>query len=66
MTIFELYAYEEYEKVKDLLLECLNEYKGDCEVIFDLYTHDDKLYRLSYIEEEIKFDEVKEKIVLKF
>lgn len=66
VTIFELYGILDYKSITDLLTEKLETYDGPCEIIIDLYTHDDKLYRLSYLDEEAKLEEVKEKIVLEF
>ena len=66
VSIFELYSKDDYYAVADKIKLALQEYDGPVEAIFDLYTHDNKLYRLSYLDEEVKLEEVKEKIILEF
>ena len=66
VTIFELYSTLDYQKTAELIQSTLLDYDGNLEIIFDLYTHEDKLYRLSFIDDKFKLEEVKEKIILEF
>ena len=66
VTIFELYSILDYKETAELIKKQLIDYDSSVEAIFDLYTHDDKLYRLSYLDDEFKLEEVKEKIILEF
>ena len=66
VSVFELYSILDYKESAELIKKQLVDYDGPVEAIFDLYTHDDKLYRLSYIDDEFKLEEVKEKIILEF
>lgn len=50
VTIFEMYCLYNYENTSNYLKEVLEGYSHVADVIIDLYTHDDKSYRLSNLD----------------
>lgn len=59
VTIFEMNSLYNYANVSDYLKEMLEEYNHVADVIIDLYTHDDKEYRLSNLDGIVKLEECK-------
>lgn len=59
VTIFELNSLYNYSFISDYLKEVLEGYDHVADVIIDLYTHDDKEYRLSNLDGIVKLEELK-------
>lgn len=59
VTIFEMNSLYNYANVSDYLKEVLEGYSHVADVIIDLYTHDDKEYRLSNLDGIVKLEEYK-------
>lgn len=59
VTIFEMLSRYNFENVSVYLKEILEEYNHVADVIIDLYTHDDKAYRLSNLDGIVKLEEMK-------
>lgn len=59
VTIFEMYSLYNYQNVSEYLKELLDGYDHRADVIIDLYTHDDKKYRLSNLDGIVKLEECK-------
>lgn len=59
VTIFEMYSLYNYQNVSEYLKELLEGYDHRADVIIDLYTHDDKKYRLSNLDGIVKLEECK-------
>ena len=59
VTIFELNSLYNFQFISDYLKETLGEYDHVADVIIDLYTHDDKEYRLSNLDGIVKLEELK-------
>lgn len=59
VTVFEIYSKYNYQVISDYLKEILEGYDHIADVIIDLYTHDDKEYRLSNLDGIVKLEECK-------
>ena len=59
VTFFELNSLYNYQFISDYLKEVLEGYNHVADVIIDLYTHDDKEYRLSNLDGIVKLEELK-------
>lgn len=59
VTLFELYSTISYYEISDFLYELLSKYTHDCDIVFDFFTHDNHLYRLTDIAGEIKIDQLR-------
>lgn len=59
VTVFEIYSKYNYQVISDYLKEMLEGYDHIADVIIDLYTHDDKEYRLSNLDGIVKLEECK-------
>lgn len=59
VTILEMYGLSNYTIVSDYLKEVLEGYNHIADVIIDIYTHDDKQYRLSNLDGIVKLEECK-------
>ena len=59
VTIFEMNSLYNYANISDYLKEVLEGYSHVADVIIDLYTHDDKEYRLSNLDGIVKLEECK-------
>ena len=59
VTIFEMYSLYNYANISEYLKEVLEGYDHRADVIIDLYTHDDKEYRLSNLDGIVKLEECK-------
>lgn len=59
VTIFEMNSLYNYANISDYLKEILEGYNHVADVIIDLYTHDDKEYRLSNLDGIVKLEECK-------
>ena len=59
VTIFEMYSLYNCTVISEYLKEMLEEYDHKADVIIDLYTHDDKEYRLSNLDGIVKLEECK-------
>lgn len=59
VTVFEMYSKYNYQVISDYLKEMLEGYDHVADVIIDLYTHDDKEYRLSNLDGIVKLEECK-------
>ena len=59
VTVFEMYSKYNYQVISDYLKEILEGYDHIADVIIDLYTHDDKEYRLSNLDGIVKLEECK-------
>ena len=66
ITVFELYGTKNYFQTSTYMKELLEHYTHEADVIFDFYTHDDKEYRLSNLDAQVKLEEIANKIELKF
>lgn len=62
VTVFEMFSLYNYANVSDYLKEMLEGYNHIADVIIDLYTHDDKQYRLSNLDGIVKLEECKKTI----
>lgn len=58
VTIFELFSLYNYNNVSEFLKETLESYNHEADVIIDLFTHDDKKYRLSNLDGIVKLEEM--------
>lgn len=58
VTVFELYSLMNYSSVSIYLEELLQKYTHEADVVIDLYTHDNKIYRLSDIDAITKLEEL--------
>lgn len=65
VTILELYGLKNYFQTSSYLKELLEFYTHEADVIIDIYTHDDKEYRLSNLDGIVKLEEMDNKIELK-
>lgn len=54
VTIAELYGLQKDSSAIDILKEALEEYDHSADVIIDIYTHDNKAYRLSNLDGIVK------------
>lgn len=59
VTIFEMNSLYNYQNISEYLKEVLEGYDHVADVIIDLYTHDDKQYRLSNLDGIVKLEECK-------
>ena len=59
VTIFELYGKSIYHETALYLEEILKGYSHEADVIIDVFTHDNHMYRLSNLEGIVKVEEVK-------
>lgn len=59
VTIFEMNSTYNYHNISEYLKEMLEGYNHIADVIIDLYTHDDKEYRLSNLDGIVKLEECK-------
>lgn len=59
VTIFELYGKSIYHETAIYIEELLKNYSHEADVIIDIFTHDDHMYRLSNLEGIVKVEEVK-------
>ena len=66
VTIFELYGLRNYGETSLYLKELLEYYTHEADVLIDIYTHDDKEYRLSNLDGIVKLEELDNKIELTF
>lgn len=68
VTIFEMYGNKPYMETSEYLKDLLNEYDHIADVLIDIYTHDDKEYRLSNLDGVVKLEELNKdkEISLKF
>lgn len=66
VTIFELYGLKNYNETSLYLKELLEFYTHEADVVIDIYTHDDKEYRLSNLDGIVKLEELDNKIELTF
>lgn len=57
VTIFEMYSTYNYHNISEYLKEVLEGYDHVADVIIDVYTHDDKEYRLSNLDGIVKLEE---------
>ena len=62
VTIFEMNSLYNYANISDYLKEVLEGYSHVADVIIDLYTHDDKEYRLSNLDGIVKLEECKKMV----
>lgn len=58
VTIFELFASQNFVQTSDYLKEILEYYSHKADVLIDIYTHDDKEYRLSNLDGIVKLEEI--------
>lgn len=58
VTIFELFANHNYAQTSEFFKELLEFYSHEADVLIDLYTHDDKEYRLSNLDGIVKLEEI--------
>lgn len=61
ITIFELYSLYNYDNTSSYLLELLQFYTHEADVLIDLYTHDSKEYRLSNLDGIVKLEQMNNK-----
>ena len=66
VTILELYGLKNYAETSIYLKELMERYDHEADVLIDIYTHDDKEYRLSDLDGVVKLEEMDNKIVLTF
>ena len=59
ITIFELYGLCIAQETSLYIEELLKNYTHEADVIIDIFTHDDHLYRISNLEGIVKVEEVK-------
>ncbi|MBR3167409.1 MAG: hypothetical protein IKF18_01805 [Erysipelotrichaceae bacterium] len=60
ITIFELYSKEQLQLTAEDALEILQGYHGDADVIFDLFSFDNRMIRLSILDGILNSEEIKE------
>ena len=58
VSIFELYGTKNYSLSSIYIKELLENYNHNADVIIDIYTHDDKEYRLSNLDGIVKLEEL--------
>lgn len=58
ITCFEMYGSKRYSELSEYLVELINKYTHEADVIFDLYTHNNHEYRLSNLEGIVKLEEL--------
>ena len=58
VTIFELYGLKNFDTTSIYLKELLELYSHEADVLIDIYTHDDKEYRLSNLDGIVKLEEI--------
>ena len=58
VSIFELYGTKNYGLSSIYIKELLENYNHNADVIIDIYTHDDKEYRLSNLDGIVKLEEL--------
>lgn len=58
VTIFELYGKKVYMETSEYLKDLLTLYTHEADVLIDIYTHDDKEYRLSNLDGIVKLEEL--------
>lgn len=56
VTILELYSLVNATQCEELLVETFQKYSHEADLIFDLYTHDNKIYRLSNLDGIVKYE----------
>lgn len=61
ITIFELYSLYNYANVSRYLQDLLQYYDHEADVLIDLYTHDQKAYRLSNLDGIVKLEQMEMK-----
>lgn len=66
VSVFELYGTKNYGETSLYLKELLEFYSHEADVLIDIYTHDDKEYRLSNLDGVVKLEELNKNIVLEF
>ncbi|MDO4500315.1 MAG: hypothetical protein Q4B60_03460 [Erysipelotrichaceae bacterium] len=66
VTIFELYGTKNYTETSMYLKEMLEFYTHEADVLIDIYTHDDREYRLSNLDGIVKLEELDKNVELKF
>ena len=66
VTIFEAYALRNFAETSDYLKELLDSYSHEADVIIDIYTHDDREYRLSNLDGIVKLEEISNRTELRF
>ncbi|MBR2577620.1 MAG: hypothetical protein IKE38_01695 [Erysipelotrichaceae bacterium] len=66
VTVFELYGLKNYTETSMYLEELLGFYTHEADVLIDIYTHDDKEYRLSNLDGIVKLEQLDNKINLTF
>ena len=66
ITVFEAYGTKNFTQTSDYLCELLNRYSHEADVIIDIYTHDDREYRLSNLDGIVKLEELSNRIDLRF
>lgn len=59
VTIFEMNSLYNFQNISEYLKEILEGYDHIADVIIDLFTHDDKQYRLSNLDGIVKLEECK-------
>ena len=62
VTVYEMFSLYNYANISDYLKEMLEGYDHIADVIIDLYTHDDKQYRLSNLDGIVKLEECKKTV----
>ena len=63
VSIFELYGLKNYNLTSDYLKEIMELYSHETDVLIDIYTHDNKEYRLSNLDGIVKLEELNSVIV---
>lgn len=58
ISIFELYSVFNYHNTSEYLQRLLESYNHTADIIIDLFTHDDKKYRLSNLDGIVKIEEL--------
>lgn len=58
VSIFELYGTKNYAQTSEYFKELLESYKGQGEVLFNFFTHDDKEYLLSNLDGVVKLEQL--------
>ena len=58
VTVFELYARPKLSETADLLREVMEGYDHTADVVMDLFTHDNRTFRLSNLDGIVKLEEI--------
>ena len=66
VTIFEAFGLRNFAETSDYLKELLSTYTHEADVLIDIYTHDDREYRLSNLDGIVKLEELSGRIDLRF